>query len=93
MATKTIPEQRIVTCDGCGRECTPSFFRRQTKLSLTQRDLDYRGDAVYGGTREMDLCDDCAKTVTLAIDGLKADRLAQERRKATTEEAGSEGAR
>ena len=67
MSTKTIPAKTIMTCDGCGIECTTSNRRKDGGLHIKEDALDYQGHAVADASQKYDLCDKCLTVVVQAI--------------------------
>lgn len=60
MATTTIPERSIHTCDFCRVERERSF---DTKLTWTTIGRDFQGCAVGASNKAIDLCDECSETL------------------------------
>lgn len=67
MSTKIIPEQKIVTCDGCEKQLTNKNHVHGGKLHVTRHALDMQGHAVASNDVNLDLCDSCVYRVSRAI--------------------------
>jgi uncharacterized cysteine cluster protein YcgN (CxxCxxCC family) len=73
---KKIPEQIEVYCDICGVLCNNSMpgtkgsRRMKTVLKFKCLALDYRGDACGSWDTDLDLCDQCSKSVIKFINTL-----------------------
>ena len=64
MTLKIIPEQRFLICDMCGKTNEKRFgFASNARIVFKRDILDYQGTAVADGTKQLDLCDDCANRV------------------------------
>ncbi len=62
---KKIPAETHVYCDGCGSKCGTGGKSRKAEETITVNChvLDYQGSPAANGTRNFDLCDECADTI------------------------------
>lgn len=71
MATRVVPEHRIVICDVCGIECHKNIGKgarkREASLTFKTHMFDMLGDPAADGTTYFDLCDDCAQKLSSTI--------------------------
>jgi len=69
MTEEVIPEMRRVICDCCQREVNKQgVWRKQSgKLMLIRDLLDYQGSPCASGNITLDLCDNCLKRISDAI--------------------------
>ncbi len=65
---QTVPEQKLVFCDGCRKELTKQQPDLIMKLDCADRDL--HGDIVYGHTENFDFCYTCAIKIHQLIDSV-----------------------
>ncbi len=62
MTTTTIPEQKVVTCDGCNREIS-SKVKCGGDLAIYSIGYDLHGQAVGGHRIKKDFCQRCMHTL------------------------------
>lgn len=61
MSTKTIPEAKIWTCDGCAEEIESNHKpSRWTHLKWLRDALDFQGHAIAADNIERDFCGSCS---------------------------------
>lgn len=70
MSTRTIPEQKIVTCDICGDECDKKNRRFSGKITLKKDGLDLQGHAVGSDNTYYDACDKCLNVAAIEMSKL-----------------------
>lgn len=63
---QTIPQQTIITCDGCGKDCANNR-RLEAGLKVITHVLDYLDTPAARGDRDYDFCDTCAVCVFKVI--------------------------
>lgn len=69
MSTRTIPAEKIVTCDCCQKDVgSPGVKRVQSGgLHLLRDGLDMHGHACANADVKLDLCDSCLQIIATAI--------------------------
>lgn len=68
MTSRTVPEHRIVTCDGRGTQCQGTNHSHRGALTLRDTAFDYQGSPVGDASLQADLCDPCLAAVRTAIE-------------------------
>lgn len=77
---RTIPAQQEVICDACGRKCGPwpdASRVMNGEMEIKRDALDHFNQPVASANLHLDLCDDCLKRISAAVNA-EAERIRAE---------------
>lgn len=69
MSTRTVPAEKVVTCDCCRKDVgAPGVKRsRSGELHVLRDALDFQGYVCADASIKLDLCDSCLNIIATAI--------------------------
>lgn len=65
MSIETIPQKRIIRCDGCGK--SDQETNMDCSIVVNQSARDYQGAVVAGHSWQLDFCHECKESVINVI--------------------------